>query len=899
MSLLTIYTPLGSEYLDNVINAVVGVLNTETFGSAVSIVSVFAVLVTAYQYILGKKFEAITRYFVAGFFATYVLLGIKVPVAILDMQHPDSAQSARTVDHVPIGLALPASIISTMGYGITMVFQNSFHTVDDLDFVKSGMVFGSRVFLAESAANLSPNPNLLFDMSAYLRQCVFQAKLLGSNSISPNELVHSDNLEKLYFDDPSPIYRVVLHDGTNISCIDAVGGKDKEGGSLKTRLSAFVNEELSRINKSLDKRISLGDFKTKLDTAHEYYTGIATSSAAMLTQNILINATRDAARDAFAFSGADAALMNYTNTQSMQKMHIAEANTFWLAGFRLPYYMTVIWLLTISLFPLILLLSLLPLTQNVYTYFLQSQLYLWSWPPMFVIIHYMVAIAGQVPINQSETEKIHITFSNIDVISSLHSNFAYTAGALAASVPFLAYFITKGLSFVLNNASQHFGGIAQSLSIGEAQSAASGNVSLASYSGWNMNYDNTNAHKFDTNRTHFEGMQSTQMPNGAISTITQDGSHIANVMPAISNSAVSVHGSDRVVDSLHQSANESFANASHLRTSADSHFQSGLNTLSQFSENDANDYRVGRGVSNTNTDSISEDLRKMQDSVKQFNQHHDKSAHIGMDAAIGAQFSSQDSLLGKGVALGTGLSAHGSINYKAGQAYNVSIQEFQNSSEGQAFHNAYQHMVQTAKSQHLDVSDVKSLNTQEQIAAHFSEGDALISQSSSEYTKGMQYQYAASRAKESASAIDSNLNQPFHNWVMENYGEAGERTMLQVDGQSIAKQRVWAEDFLNSQSGQNAIHQEVRSMLKTTPDDVLDAYQAEAFRLKSHSEVQKTFNESNADVHAQALDKGQRTLSPSSMEALKKQHIDPKDILNDAKNIREDSQKPIHNFKEK
>lgn len=57
MSLLTIYTPLGSEYLDNVINAVVGVLNTETFGSAVSIVSVFAVLVTAYQYILGKKFE--------------------------------------------------------------------------------------------------------------------------------------------------------------------------------------------------------------------------------------------------------------------------------------------------------------------------------------------------------------------------------------------------------------------------------------------------------------------------------------------------------------------------------------------------------------------------------------------------------------------------------------------------------------------------------------------------------------------------------------------------------------------------------------------------------------------------------------------------------------------------
>ncbi|MEI6094366.1 MAG: conjugal transfer protein TraG N-terminal domain-containing protein, partial [Gammaproteobacteria bacterium] len=604
-------------------------------------------------------------------------------------------------------------------------------------------------------------------------------------------------------------------------------------------------------------------------------------------------------RDAFAFSGADAALMNYTNTQSMQKMHIAEANTFWLAGFRLPYYMTVIWMLTVCLFPLILLLSLVPLAQNVYTIFLQSQIYLWSWPPMFVIIHFFVSISGKAPISESEIEKIKITFSNIDVLSNHHANFAYTAGALAASVPFLAYFMTKGLSFVLNNAAQHFGGIAQSLSVGEAQTAATGNVSMASYNGWNMNYDNTNAHKFDTNRTHFEGMQSTQMPNGAISTVTQDGSHIANVLPAISNSAVSVHGSDRVVDSLHQSANESFANAAHLRTSADSQFQSGLNTLSQFSENDANDYRVGTGVSNSTTDSISEDLRTMQDSIKQYNQHHDKSAHIGMDAAIGAQLSSQDSLLGKGVALGTGLSAHGSINYRAGQSYNVSIQEFQNSSQGQSFHDAYQHMVQTAKSEHLDVSDVKSLNTQEQIAAHFSKGDALISQSSSEYSKGLQYQNAASHAKESASAIDSNLNQSFHNWVIETYGEMGERTMLQVDGENIARQKVWAEEFLNSHSGQSAVHQEVGSMLKTGSGDVLNTYQAEARLLKEHSEVQKTFDESNSDVHTKAFGKGQRVLSPSSMEVLKKQQSEALDIVSDAKNIRENSQKPIHNFKEK
>ena len=900
MSILTIYTPVESELFKQGLDAVVSILNEGTFHSAISIVSTFAVLLTAYQYIVGKKFEAITRYLVTGFFATYVLLGIKVPVAILDMQHPDSAQSAQTVDHVPIGLALPASIISTMGNGITLAFQSVFHTVDDLDFVKSGMIFGSRVFLALSASNLSPNPNLLFDMSAYLRQCVFTAKLLGSNSIAPNELVHSDNLESLYFNDPSPIYRVVLHDGSNVSCVDAVGGKDKAGKSLRTQLSAFVNEELKRVNKVMDKKTQLGAFTQQIEHAHEYYTGIATSAAETLTQNILINATRDAARDAFAFSGADAALMNYTNTQSMQKMHIAEANTFWLASLRLPYYMTIIWMLMVCLFPLILLLSLVPLAQNVYTIFLQSQIYIWSWPPMLVIIHFFVSISGNVPVSSSEIEKIKITFSNSDVLSSHHANFAYTAGALAASVPFLAYFITKGLSFVLNNAAQHFGGIAQSLSVGEAQSAATGNVSMASYSGWNMNYDNTNAHKFDTNRTHFEGMSSQQMPNGAISMTAQDGSHIANVLPAISNSAVSVHGSDRVVESLHQSANESFANASHLRTSADSHFQSGLNTLSQFSDTDNNDFRSGTGVSNTTTDSIGEDLRIMQDSVRQHNKHYDKSAQIGMEAAIGAQFNTQDSLAGKGAAMLTGLSAHGSVNYRAGQSYSLSQQEFQNSSEGKAFHDAYQHMLATSKSHHLDVSDVKSLNKQEQIAAHFSKGEALLHQSSSEYSKATQYQNAASIAKESAGSIDTNLNQPFHNWVLENHPEQGMAVMLKADLESITQQKVWANEFLNSQAGQSAVHNQVETMLKASPGDALHQYQGDSVALAKHSQVQKTLKDSEFDVNAKMGRLGFTSMEQPSLDALKNLNsVNGSDIKELSDAISKKTQQSIHANKEK
>ena len=885
MSILTIYTPVEGELFKQGLDAVVSILNEGTFHSAISIVSTFAVLLTAYQYIVGKKFEAITRYLVTGFFATYVLLGIKVPVAILDMQHPDSAQSAQTVDHVPIGLALPASIISTMGNGITLAFQSVFHTVDDLDFVKSGMIFGSRVFLALSASNLTPNPNLLFDMSAYLRQCVFTAKLLGSNSIAPNELVHSDNLESLYFNDPSPIYRVVLHDGSNVSCIDAVGGKDKAGKSLRTQLSAFVDEELKRVNKVMDKKKNIGAFRQLIEHSHEYYTGIATSAAETLTQNILINATRDAARDAFAFSGADAALMNYTNTQSMQKMHIAEANTFWLACLRLPYYMTIIWMLMVCLFPLILLLSLVPLAQNVYTIFLQSQIYIWSWPPMLVIIHFFVSISGNVPISSSEIEKIKITFSNSDVLSSHHANFAYTAGALAASVPFLAYFITKGLSFVLNNAAQHFGGIAQSLSVGEAQSAATGNVSMASYSGWNMNYDNTNAHKFDTNRTHFEGMSSQQMPNGAISTDTQDGSHIANVLPAISNSAVSVHGSDRVVDALHQSANESFNTASQLRTSADTHAQEGLNQLKNFSENDSNDYRSGAGVSNTTTDSINQDLRNMKDAVHAYNKHHDVSSQTSVEAAAAYRLNTNKAIWGKGVELATGSSIDASVTGRTQGSTTHSAQWFNNSSEGQAFNESFNHMMNTARHNNLDTTDNHNLSGSEQIAANFATSESLLKQSSSEYSHGMQLQNAASHAKEQSSSIDDNLNQPFHDWALQHHPESGKQVMLGTDLESIRTQHQWANDFLDSSTGKSAINNQVHAALERSASSLKADYQSNAAELENTSHIHQKYAKDSDAVDMKADQSKLERINPVQMESLQSLHRDQqsKTIEADAK----------------
>lgn len=889
MSTLLIYTPQNGEFFKIVLDAVAAIFNKSAFSSAVSIMMTFAALMTGYQYVRGKKIEALMRYIVTGFFVSYGLLGLKVSVGIIDMQADNGAGEALVVNHVPIGLALPAAMISGMGYGVTTLFSMVFHMPAELDYNKTGMVFGSRTWLAATNAGLAMSPDLSADTSAYIRQCIFAAKLLGSQQLTPQELVNSDELIKTFFDKPSPIYRVIMHDGKNLSCIDAAA-------NLQGRINGATSLELSRLSRVM----SDGDekkFGDTLSAADKYYMGISKGAAEILTQNMLINAVRNAASDAFSFAGADAALMNYTNTDSMQKMHVAEANSFWLASFRLPYYMTVMLMVTICIFPLIVLLSILPLTRNVYVMYLQSQAYLWSWPPMFIIIHFLVSIASEAKMNIFGEKVAGVTFSNIDALASQHSNFAYTAGALAASVPFLAYYITKGLSSVLSNASQHFGGMAQSLSVSEAQSAAAGHVSMATYSGWNMNYDNTSAHKFDTNRMHAEGRSSIQMPNSSMLSQNVDGSRVGNVQNAISSGAVSVHGSERVVDSLHQSANESFNHAMQLRTAADSHLQSGLNDMKHFNVQDSNDYRSGEGVSNSTSASIGQDLRVMKDAVDHYNKHHDTTWHAGGEVGIHTKLSSEQSVPGKLVKYFTGFTGDATASGRAGVTGHFSDQRFNNSSEGKAFNEAYHHMITTAQNSHLDTADAHNLSKSEQIAANFLSSQSLMKQASSEYSHGTQLQKAASHAKEHAASIDANMNQAYHDWVVQRFGDHGEAMMLRTDSQGIETQKRWADMFLNSTEGSNAVRNEVSATLSGTEARLHANHNKQAELISKSHNIHLQYEKDKYTVDGEANRQrfvGMSDEQLNSAEVLHEKH-QQNNVLKQARKIEHDAENVIQN----
>ena len=126
--MLQIYTPMAGDLAEEALNALAVLMGSSTFHSAIQIAMTIGVGGVSYQYITGKKIENLMKFVVTSFAILFILIGLKAPVAIIDMQNP---MTPHEVDDIPIGVALPAAFISSIGYAISQSFEDVFHMPDD------------------------------------------------------------------------------------------------------------------------------------------------------------------------------------------------------------------------------------------------------------------------------------------------------------------------------------------------------------------------------------------------------------------------------------------------------------------------------------------------------------------------------------------------------------------------------------------------------------------------------------------------------------------------------------------------------------------------------------------------------------------------------------------------
>ena len=697
------------------------------------------------------------------------------------------------------------------------------------------MLYGSRIALATKSANFDLSPDLSSDLSNYIRRCVFISKLSVTHKITMEDIISSKNLMSQLFDDVSPVYRVVLSDKGNVTCQDAAI-------DLKNRLNTAI-DKLAQFYANKFTKGDKGKFLTSLSNAQDYFLGASDTGTNLMLQNMLINKVRGSVNDAMAFRGATAGMMNYTTSSGMNALRVSEANSFWMAGYRLPMLNACLWILMICLFPIIILLAFFPAFEKAYSSFISTMVWLWTWPPMFSIIHFFVSFYASTKTNIFGQQDGGITMSNLNPISMIHSDMAFTAGFLVMSIPFISKGITSGMSSVFSSVSQLLGSVTQS-SFGNTSGISQGNLSVANTSGFNANFN-----KHDFNQTDYRGMSTHQNQDGSTTMTTADGHHVINSSQAQSNLAVGVNGSQVISQSLSQNATEAKHHGQSLRTSADQSLSSALRQGSSMNASDSNDYRVGSGISHSTSSSIREGYQEMKDAVHKYNEEHQGSSGVTMHEALALKVDTGKSIIGGIAKLTTGASVSGSGDIQHTHNHNSNISKFLGSSEGKTFTHGYDKVVSVGKTIHSDGTVGHNLSHAEQFASDLSKASTLAHQASAEFSKSENYSKAATIANSQSSSITANMTQPFVNWAETNKGTSANHILQGTDTKSVQTQKAWEAGFLSSNEGQQLINTEKsRLMGEVKSNTTLGAYENAAHTLENSHQINEVHQQQEAKV---------------------------------------------------
>ena len=98
---------------------------------------------------------------------------------------------SKAVANVPLGVALPASLLTTIGYKVTQAVEAIFNVPDDLVYSKTGMVMGSQLIVAASQFEIT-DFKFRRDLESFTQQCILYDILLGKYGWE--DLATSDNI---------------------------------------------------------------------------------------------------------------------------------------------------------------------------------------------------------------------------------------------------------------------------------------------------------------------------------------------------------------------------------------------------------------------------------------------------------------------------------------------------------------------------------------------------------------------------------------------------------------------------------------------------------------------------------------------------------------------------------
>ena len=528
----------GGEFIRDMFNAVAAVVGMGAFASALRLSLVLGLLFVLFQTAFSLNFWTTIRWFVTSLIIYLCLLVPKVEVQITDRFDP--GLPGATVANVPLGLALIASLTTTVGDRFTEVTETAFALPTDLEYQENGFIYGSKLF-KDSMSFRVTDATFGQNLSGFIRTCVFYDLLEHRYSVT--DLRETDDLWTFVTvtqpPNPGRFYEYVTGPGaTEVkSCEEAATTLDGLWAGEANRIAQIYGKQVApNLTEAAAQALILGS----LAEAHDFFLGSARSASDQIRQATLGNLIDKAVRDQGAELGADALLDAYGQARMESEMAHAIRQGSRLAERFVPLFRTVAEALFYGLFPVLFPIFLLPsIGERFLRGYVGGFVTLMAWGPIYVILHrIMMGTAGfrSAGAAYTPTSGEAITLVTQTGIETVHSDIAMIAGYMTLMVPFAAGALGRG-AMAFAGLSQSFLHPAQMAAQSAARETSTGNMSLGNTSFDTHRFNSVDGNRMATSSFVDTGEGSWNTPEGGRMRMTAGGARVYDGMGAISRGA--------------------------------------------------------------------------------------------------------------------------------------------------------------------------------------------------------------------------------------------------------------------------------------------------------------------------------------------------------------------------
>lgn len=528
---LTVHAYGNVDALHGIFNAVAMVMNSSSFEHMIRLAVVigFAVLVVLVAF--PGNLQKGWNWFIA---VAVISAAMLVPKADVSIEDRTGAYSTVVVANVPWTLALLASVKSAIGVTLTEAFETAFQTIptasralpSQLSYLHNGMMFGARLVRASREAQPVSSYDQT-DLTQFIRNCVVPE--LGRN-ISADAATRTQDLASAFagtnpaletgYHDPGASWALKVDTCPNVwtalqTRLNAAGVAAVARAAASIMPSAFANNATGTIAR-LDAAIPAIYGKAALANAS------ATASQIMV-QNILINATADAAAVQASSNDPGLLLLASMRTQAVAQMNAGNLVQGRIAEEALPIIRNVTEGILYACFPLLCILLVASEARAMGALF-KSYVYVlvWveMWPPMFAIVNYLQTLEAAKAMAGAAYGGAAGSGLSIGTASQVYSTSVSALGTTAwmvTFVPVLAAAVVFGFDRIMSITGAMGGGIKGAQT--EASAGTKGNLATG-----NVNFDKRDLASYESSPS----LATTRSVGGSQDADTVNGQRVSN-----------------------------------------------------------------------------------------------------------------------------------------------------------------------------------------------------------------------------------------------------------------------------------------------------------------------------------------------------------------------------------